>query len=176
MTRLFIGFGLAALLIPSCGGTAPGGPGGGPEAPPGAKRTPFVPEGHPLHARLEAPEARNTCAVDADCVKGGCSGEICAGENVVSTCEMPAGGWPVQSASCGCVHGLCLWYTTSGQTLGGGPGAPGAAAHCASVRQQNAACWPSDGDAQCAACYEQCGGPCAILESCPIQFACQGPR
>ena len=163
----------ASLVVLSCGGrSAP--PGGG-EPPDGPPRTPLVPEGHPLYGRLEAPDAKNACAVDADCVKGGCSAEVCAAENVVTTCEMPADGWPIQGSSCGCIQGLCKWYAPDGRVLQPNPGNTSTAdptALCATLRAQNGNCWPADGDARCVDCYTRCGAQCAILESCPIQFAC----
>ena len=27
---------------------------------------------------------------------------------------------------------------------------------------------------QCISCYEECGANCAVLESCPVQYACSG--
>ncbi len=66
-----------------------------------------VDDANPLHGRFEAPTAENACSRDADCTAGGCSGEICAAEDMVSTCEElsedPAG-------ACGCLDGQCVWY------------------------------------------------------------------
>src|SRR5690349_5394398 len=110
------------LLIPACNSGNPSvqsPTGAGPDGttsnttPPEA-RTPLIGPDHQLYARLEAPNAKNACASDGDCVKGGCSSEVCAAESVVSTCEMPAEGWPVRGASCGCVAGQCQWFSADG--------------------------------------------------------------
>ncbi len=57
----------------------------------------------------------NACANDGACRRSGCSGEICAADEIMSTCEVmvqvPA------SASCGCVAGQCAWFTTDGSRL-----------------------------------------------------------
>jgi len=50
-----------------------------------------------------------SCSSDADCVAGGCGGELCynpAFGGGVSTCEcvQPSG------VSCGCVNGTCAWW------------------------------------------------------------------
>lgn len=62
-------------------------------------------------ARVEQPEADGECASDADCVKAGCSSEICttaeAASDIMSTCEV----LPCFSVldACGCVDGRCRW-------------------------------------------------------------------
>ena len=51
------------------------------------------------------------CTTDADCVAGGCGGELChnpAFGGGISTCECAGPGAPV--AGCGCVAGKCTWY------------------------------------------------------------------
>src|SRR5262245_3650880 len=61
----------------------------------------------PLFARFEATRFKNECKQDSDCIVGGCGGEVCAAEPVISTCQVlprkPAG-------SCGCVEGACSWF------------------------------------------------------------------
>ena len=54
------------------------------------------------------------CTTDADCVVSGCSGQICAAEPMISTCE-----WRPEYAcygepttSCGCNNGTCGWAQT----------------------------------------------------------------
>lgn len=48
------------------------------------------------------------CSTDADCVAGGCGGELCYNPALgsgVSTCECTA-----PSLGCGCVFGRCSWF------------------------------------------------------------------
>jgi len=50
------------------------------------------------------------CETDADCVAGGCGGELCynsASGNGISTCECST---PTGPTGCGCVAGQCAWY------------------------------------------------------------------
>ncbi|MCA9623756.1 MAG: hypothetical protein KC731_32260 [Myxococcales bacterium] len=52
--------------------------------------------------------AGDACQTDADCVSGGCGGELCFNPAVsdgISTCECTA-----PSYACGCVAGVCSWY------------------------------------------------------------------
>ena len=69
---------------------------------------PSVPREDPLYDRFEGTASANRCETSADCMVGGCSGEVCAAENVYTTCELlpygPEGG-------CGCVEGQCVWHT-----------------------------------------------------------------
>jgi hypothetical protein len=47
--------------------------------------------------------------VDADCVRGGCGGELCynpAVGNGTTNCNCPA----PQNLGCGCVNGKCTWW------------------------------------------------------------------
>src|SRR5688572_31717795 len=64
-----------------------------PPPPPAGDRTAAIAVDHPLYKRVEAPTAKNDCKTDADCSTGGCSAEVCAAENVTTTCEMPAEGF-----------------------------------------------------------------------------------
>ena len=61
---------------------------------------------HPKYSRFEGDATQNTCATDFDCRIGGCSGEVCAAEAIVTTCEvldeLPRG-------DCLCVESECLW-------------------------------------------------------------------
>jgi hypothetical protein len=55
--------------------------------------------------------SNEACTTDADCVAGGCGGELCynpAFGGGISTCECAGPGAPV--AGCGCVAGKCTWY------------------------------------------------------------------
>ncbi|MEZ4447951.1 MAG: hypothetical protein R3B09_00640 [Nannocystaceae bacterium] len=88
-----------------------GGSGGG-----GPARTLVVPVDHPDYGRFEAPSAQNGCSGDAQCVAGGCNGEVCAAESVMGTCDVPSTQLPGGS-SCGCVSGSCAWYSTNGAVL-----------------------------------------------------------
>ena len=104
-------------------------PNTGGSPPPGGARTLLVPTSHPLYERFEAPSATNTCKGDGACVRSGCSSEVCAAEELMSSCEVLAVQIPA-SAACGCVAGECAWFSTDGTTLpasGGGGGAGGGA-------------------------------------------------
>lgn len=78
-----------------------------PDAPPAPVCTdvPTVATSNVRYNRWEAPRFRNACTVDTDCFRTGCSGEVCAAENVPTTCEAitRAGG------TCGCVANVCVW-------------------------------------------------------------------
>jgi eight-cysteine-cluster-containing protein len=57
---------------------------------------------------------KGTCLTDADCGKGGCSGQVCQSrkqEPVITTCEYRdcynAGQYGMQ---CGCVNQACQWH------------------------------------------------------------------
>ena len=52
----------------------------------------------------------DSCETDADCVSGGCGGELCynpAEGGGISTCECTS---PTNVTGCGCVAGKCAWY------------------------------------------------------------------
>ena len=55
------------------------------------------------------------CTTDADCVVSGCSGQVCAAESVITTCdwrpEYACYGEP--TTSCGCNNGQCGWAATA---------------------------------------------------------------
>jgi eight-cysteine-cluster-containing protein len=73
----------------------------------GECRAPTVKPTDRYYNRFEGTHAKNDCQTDADCVVGGCSGEVCAAEGVISTCEaLPVG----PSGACGCVAGQCQWH------------------------------------------------------------------
>jgi eight-cysteine-cluster-containing protein len=81
-----------------------------PPPPPAATdRVPAVAKDHPLYARVEGTSFANDCTGDDGCMMGGCSSEVCAAEQVTTTCEMPAEGFP-KGDGCGCVGGQCVWY------------------------------------------------------------------
>lgn len=72
-------------------------------------RSAFVSPDSPLYRRVEGIGASNMCSSDADCMRSGCSSEVCSAERLVTTCE--ARDWPhLQGAECGCVEGQCIWY------------------------------------------------------------------
>ena len=78
-----------------------------PDAPPApvCEDVPTVLSSNSRYNRFEAPRFDNVCTVDTDCFRTGCSGEVCAAENVPTTCEAivrPEG-------TCGCVSGVCRW-------------------------------------------------------------------
>lgn len=100
-------------------GPAPGSGGGTP--PPAAARAPTVPKDHALYGRFEGSGADNACSSDAQCFKAGCGGEICsATKDMVSTCEVLPVSLPA-TASCGCVTGECLWWSSDGAQLAAAP-------------------------------------------------------
>jgi eight-cysteine-cluster-containing protein len=114
---------LAALLTVGCGSSsensAPPKTGNGETAEPGTGgetgqgggeiRTAAVATDHALYARVEGASVNNACATDADCKPSGCSKEVCAAEEAMSTCEVQE--WPQgQGANCGCVEKQCIWF------------------------------------------------------------------
>lgn len=114
---------LAALLTVGCGSasenstppktgtdeTTEPATGGETGAGGGEIRTAAVAADHALYARVEGTGVNNTCASDADCKPSGCSKEVCAAEEAMSTCEVQE--WPQgEGASCGCVEKQCVWY------------------------------------------------------------------
>ena len=44
---------------------------------------------------------------------------------------------------------------------------------CTRRQQAESACMDDAAFEACVACYEECGNDCAVLESCPLQFACE---
>lgn len=110
---------LAALLTVGCGSSsensAPPKTGNGDEtgetATPGGGevRVAAVATDHALYERVEGTSVNNACASDADCKPSGCSKEVCAVEEAMSTCEVQE--WPQgEGASCGCVEKQCIWF------------------------------------------------------------------
>jgi eight-cysteine-cluster-containing protein len=67
--------------------------------------------------RVEGTEADHECAVDSDCVKTGCSSELCiaksVAEGVMSTCEMRTCFQVLES--CTCQEGHCRWVVGIGK-------------------------------------------------------------
>ncbi|HJN73281.1 MAG TPA: eight-cysteine-cluster domain-containing protein [Myxococcota bacterium] len=61
--------------------------------------------------RVEWMETAGECAVDSDCLRGGCSREVCAPAatiaEVMTTCEIRLCFHALKS--CGCVDGVCQW-------------------------------------------------------------------
>jgi len=71
---------------------------------------PTVDPSNAYYGRFEGIGFQNSCATDADCMVGGCSGEVCAAEPVFSTCEvLPT----MPNGSCGCHNGQCVWNDCS---------------------------------------------------------------
>lgn len=63
-------------------------------------------------ARVEGTEVAGECSSDADCVKAGCSQELCistaeAAKGPMSTCEVRPCFQVLEA--CGCNEGLCRW-------------------------------------------------------------------
>jgi eight-cysteine-cluster-containing protein len=57
------------------------------------------------------------CVTDADCFTTGCSGQVCAAEQVFTTCEYrPEYACYQQFGSCGCNAGSCGWAQTNNLT------------------------------------------------------------
>ena len=81
------------------------------------ERIPMVTSAHPLYERLEGAGFDNECKKDADCKRGGCSGEVCSSDpEVMSTCEVLPITWPEGSA-CGCIDDMCRWWNPQGTEL-----------------------------------------------------------
>lgn len=55
------------------------------------------------------------CALDAQCMASGCSGQVCANESVITTCEWREEYACYAHASCGCVNGSCAWSERDGE-------------------------------------------------------------
>ena len=54
--------------------------------------------------------SEDECSTDADCMAGGCGGEVCFNPDVssgISTCDCTS---PQGVTGCGCVNGSCSWY------------------------------------------------------------------
>jgi eight-cysteine-cluster-containing protein len=62
-------------------------------------------------SRLEGPEVPGECTTNADCVRAGCSSEVCttprAASEMMTTCEVLPCFRAVDA--CGCVEGRCRW-------------------------------------------------------------------
>ena len=55
------------------------------------------------------------CAVDDDCVRGGCSGTICQAKDadpILTTCEYKEEYGCFADINCGCVNNRCGWQET----------------------------------------------------------------
>ncbi|MEM0475772.1 MAG: eight-cysteine-cluster domain-containing protein [Candidatus Norongarragalinales archaeon] len=65
----------------------------------------------PSEMLLTSPTPLTFCSTDADCVVGGCSGELCGlrGEELVSTCVWKPEYACFEKTTCGCVDGKCEW-------------------------------------------------------------------
>lgn len=105
-----LGLCFVGLLLGACNGAgsnADSGSSGDLEKHPrSAKRSPEFDPSHPMYYRFEGTGADNACSSDPQCVVGGCSGEVCAAESIITTCEvldeLPRG-------ACQCVEALCVW-------------------------------------------------------------------
>jgi len=110
-------FGVWMLLV-GCGGEAPPEvPEDPPEAPPPPPPEPEVklPSPDKLYAmcqdRVEKPQADGECTTDEDCVRAGCSSEVCttaaSAAELTTTCEDKLCFKALDT--CGCVEGVCSW-------------------------------------------------------------------
>ncbi len=54
----------------------------------------------------------------------------------------------------------------------GGLSTEEATQRCAQMHQADPVCTPTETEAECVTCYEECGDQCQIAESCPVQFIC----
>ncbi|MCK4319082.1 eight-cysteine-cluster domain-containing protein [Candidatus Micrarchaeota archaeon] len=52
------------------------------------------------------------CTSDSECIVSGCSNEICASEQLTTTCEYKEEYQCLRLTSCGCVEGACMWKPT----------------------------------------------------------------
>jgi eight-cysteine-cluster-containing protein len=83
-------------------------------------------------------DARHECDSDDDCFHTGCSGQLCAGEDIITTCEFTCEYGCYSQASCGCVGHKCafgrdaaLARCLAGCKNQGGGGTPCGPATCA---------------------------------------------
>lgn len=72
--------------------------------------------------------------------------------------------------------GLALGLALSAAALGCGSGlsTEDAKLRCDQERDAKNACFTDEAYNQCVSCQEECGDSCAVLESCPVQYACSG--
>lgn len=96
-------------LVERSGGADDGSPGpaGGSLGPAATPQELFA----SCEGRVEQPEQDGECASDGDCVRAGCSSEVCTSRpsaaDIMTTCEiLPC--FDVLDA-CGCVQGRCRW-------------------------------------------------------------------
>ena len=73
-----------------------------------------VPSLPPAHGRdFCGISTRGSCTADSDCIRGGCSGQVCQSakeEPVITTCEYVECYDPaLYKLSCGCNSGKCQW-------------------------------------------------------------------
>jgi len=110
-----------ALLLACAHGSAPADP--APAAAPVVEpvSAPAVPLTHTVltpssiyaacRERVELPEVAGECQTDADCVKSGCSSEVCtsksAAEGLLTSCEVQDCFGVLDG--CGCQAGVCTW-------------------------------------------------------------------
>lgn len=64
----------------------------------------------------ESGSTKAECLTDSDCVKAGCSGQLCVqadkAADIITTCEYKAEYDCLKLTSCGCVEGRCGWAAT----------------------------------------------------------------
>jgi eight-cysteine-cluster-containing protein len=64
--------------------------------------------------QCQSPGTAYVCDADADCFHTGCSGQICASEDVITTCEFKCEYGCYQQAQCACIGGnRCGFVMTS---------------------------------------------------------------
>lgn len=73
------------------------------------------------------------------------------------------------------ILGLAAWGVMAAAALGCGAGGAEDTpkVRCDQVRAADKACVDDAAYQQCLTCEQTCDEPCATLESCPVQFACQ---
>lgn len=69
---------------------------------------------------------------------------------------------------------LCLALSAAAIGCGSGLSTEDATLRCDQERAAKTACFTDEAYAQCVSCHENCGDSCAVLESCPVQYACSG--
>ena len=126
---------------------------GGPACP----RCPELDKTVANYDRFEGTGFSNDCKSDADCHVGGCSSEVCAAEEVITTCD--ALPWTPQGA-CGCLNGQCLWHEKCPQKCGGFAGLP-CPGGMKCVDDPSDDCNPAAGGADCGGVCKS--DPCALV-------------
>jgi eight-cysteine-cluster-containing protein len=99
--------------------------------------------GHCIGANFE-------CVTDKDCFHTGCSGQICANQDIITTCEFKCEYGCYANAGCGCVGGKCQFARD--QALG----------QCIAACNQPAPTGEPCGSVTCGAGLVCCNASCGI--------------